>query len=154
QSGHRAMFLLHLGSGSLWAILYLLHQIISIRTKRFMKRNAKRAVVVFAFAVLLMGVFRSILSAEPAEPLEREAYLMGTSFDSILYETGREKGIRDSEAILKIIEETEQQLSTWRESSEVSQLNRQPLNTEMLMSPSLCELVQRLQRISSFTEGT
>jgi FAD:protein FMN transferase len=107
----------------------------------------------FLVISIVTGFFHSISFADGPEPTEREVYLMGTSFHLVLYEKDREKGIRDLEELVRTVEATENQLSTWRPESELSRLNKQPVSEPFLLSPSLCSLWEKLESWVSETGG-
>src|SRR3990172_11430508 len=88
----------------------------------------------------------AFLALAPAvRPIEREIFLMGTSLRVTLFTADREQGIRDTESLIRIVEETEQQLSTWRSDSELSHLNQQALNQPFEASASLFLLLLKLK---------
>lgn len=74
----------------------------------------------------------------------RKVYLMGTQGTLVTYSHSRQSGFEQLEAFLRILEETEQELSTWRTNSDLSRLNRQPLQTPFLANKSLCRLFSDL----------
>ena len=98
-------------------------------------------------------LFASFVFAE-IEPIEREVYLMGTSLRIALYEGEREKGLQDLESLIRTVEEAEEQLSTWRPSSELSRINQLEILHPHLLSPSLCELMVRIGDWVRLTGGT
>jgi len=63
-------------------------------------------------------------SAADKEPVERTAYLMGTSAHLVTWDETREEGLRRLERALGELEATEAELSTWREDSAITALNR------------------------------
>ncbi len=96
----------------------------------------------------------SFLLFHPAgEPMEREVYLMGTILRITSYAQERERGIREMEAAVRVIEKTEMELSTWRPQSEFSRLNSQPAGIPFSLSPSTCALMQKLDRWVKVTHG-
>lgn len=106
-------------------------------TMRRLKRDSLLLSLVYLLFVSLAGA---------AEPLERDVYLMGTSFQVVLYESDRNKGLEDLEALVRIVEEAEDQLSTWRPESELSRLNEQPISKPFHLSPPLCALWKKLEK--------
>jgi thiamine biosynthesis lipoprotein len=98
-------------------------------------------------------LFPNLTTADSPELLEREVYLMGTSFHIALYESDREKALSDLEAIIKVVEETENQLSTWKPNSELSTLNQFPLSKPFAMSSSLCAMWENMEPWVSQTDG-
>lgn len=104
--------------------------------------------VALSILVLAPPVF-----SQTSEPFQREVYLMGTTLRISLYETDRNRAVAESEEMVRVIENAEQQLSTWKENSEVSVLNRQPVNSKFMLSPDLCSLMQKLQVYMQNTNG-
>ncbi len=88
-----------------------------------------------------------------AEPIEREVYLMGTILRISSYAQDRERGIREMESAVRMIEQTEAELSTWRPESEFSRLNAQPAGVPFSLSPSTCVLMEKLDRWVKVTHG-
>lgn len=58
-----------------------------------------------------------------------------------------------SEEVVKSIEETEQQLSTWRPTSELSRLNAQPVGKPFPATASLCRLMRNLREEVEQSKG-
>lgn len=154
ETGRQAMLWIHLVSGSIWVMGYAAHQFASIRVKRRMRLQREHAILAIAAAALLMATAGRLAAHDvDIEPLEREAYLMGTQLHLALYEKDAQSALVHSEAILHAVEETESQLSTWKTDSELSGLNRQPVLQQFQMSPSLCDLMLRTNRWVTATEG-
>ena len=74
----------------------------------------------------------------------REVYLMGTRCTLTTFAPDRQAGLQQIETHLRILEETEQELSTWKDESALSRLNRQPLGTPFQAGTTLCRLFQDL----------
>jgi len=72
--------------------------------------------------------------------VERQAYLMGTSVRLVAYDARREAGLNRLEGALRALEDTEQELSTWRADSDISVLNRTPVGTPWRASARLCRM--------------
>ena len=79
---------------------------------------------------------------------------MGTSFHLTLYESQHEKGLQDLEELVRTVETTENQLSTWKSDSEISRLNRLPVAEAFTLSPSLCVLWRNLEFWVNRTGGS
>jgi len=90
--------------------------------------------------LLLLAAGRSLPSNSPQVEVTRQVYLMGTWCTLATYAISRQSGLQQLEAFLRILEETEQELSTWREDSALSRLNRQPIQVPFVAGPSLCRL--------------
>ena len=88
-----------------------------------------------------------------AEPVEREVYLMGTSFRIALYEPDRAKGIRDLERLIEIVEQTEAELSNWRDSSDLSRFNQAEVLRPYAMSSPACDLFAKISEFVRMTGG-
>lgn len=86
--------------------------------------------------------------------LERSVSLMGTTLHMTLYEPDRNRALVQSEEWIRIVEDAEQELSNWRESSELSRFNRNPVGLPFELSASLCRLIPQLQTWTAKTEGT
>ena len=71
-----------------------------------------------------VGVGARPLSHESTQVV-REVYLMGTRATLIVASDDRAAGLRQLEGMLEVRETTERELSTWRDDSLLSQLNRQ-----------------------------
>lgn len=96
-----------------------------------------------------------ILLTQAAEPsvLERDVALMGTNLHITLYEPDRDRALQQSEEWIQIVEDAEQELSNWRDSSEISGLNRAPIGNAFKLSENLCRLLPELQKWVSKTDG-
>lgn len=82
------------------------------------------------------------LSASGAGPelVTRDVYLMGTRAQLATYAATREKGLATLASALDVLERVEHELSTWRESSDISALNRHPVGSPWPARPSLCRM--------------
>lgn len=83
--------------------------------------------------------------SRPLRQIERQVYLMGTRAVLVVYAPAREEGLEDLERFIGFLERTEQELSTWRRDSVLSNLNRHPLGVPFLLPPALCRLFAELQ---------
>jgi thiamine biosynthesis lipoprotein len=72
----------------------------------------------------------------------RDAYLMGTRVHLAIYAAARTEGIATLDAALRILENTERELSTWREDSDISALNRHPVGEPWRASSSICRVLE------------
>lgn len=84
-------------------------------------------------------------TAPGIEPFTRQAYLMGTTLTLTIYEEDEVHALSVSGEIIKTVEETEDQLSTWRPASELSRINAQPPGKPFPMTGSLCRLMRTLR---------
>ncbi|MBI4456781.1 MAG: FAD:protein FMN transferase [Acidobacteria bacterium] len=78
-------------------------------------------------------------SRQPLE-VQRQVYLMGTRATLATYSIDRKSGLQQLEFFIEILEKTEQELSTWRPDSVLSQLNRQPVAVPFALNASACRL--------------
>lgn len=87
------------------------------------------------------------------EPTEREVSLMGTILRIHSFDSDRNRALQHTEAWIKLVEQTEEQWSNWRSTSEISQLNQHPLNSSFHLSEELCAMIPVLQRYNLQTKG-
>ena len=82
------------------------------------------------------------LSAQdtPAIFVTRDVYLMGTRAQLSAYAATRDSGLATLESALKALENAEEELSTWRRSSQISALNRHPVGEPWTATPRLCRM--------------
>ncbi|MBI2838614.1 MAG: FAD:protein FMN transferase [Acidobacteria bacterium] len=78
---------------------------------------------------------------------------MGTTFRVSIFDENRKRAIEQSEAMLRIVEEAENQLSTWRPGTELSQLNRMPPRRALPLNPPLCDLFLKVRDWVLLTGG-
>ena len=101
-----------------------------------MKRSALKAVAL----LVLTGCIAVSAQGTGAVFVSRDVYLMGTRAQLSSYAPTRETGLAMLESALAVLEDVEGELSTWRESSDISSLNRQPIGAPWLATPRLCRL--------------
>ncbi|MBI2189634.1 MAG: FAD:protein FMN transferase [Acidobacteria bacterium] len=87
------------------------------------------------------------------EFVTRDAYLMGTRAQLAVFAPTRDAGLSTLGTALDVLEATEQELSTWRKSSDVSALNRQPVGQPWHASASLCRTFEEVWRWQAATGG-
>lgn len=82
------------------------------------------------------------LSAEDTSLVlvSRDVYLMGTRARLSAYAETHDRGHETLESALEALETTEQELSTWRQSSQISALNRYPVGEAWTATPRLCRM--------------
>ena len=85
--------------------------------------------------------------------VRRDVYLMGTRASLQAYAPDRPTGLNRIEGFLRILEATEEELSTWQTDSAISRLNRHPLGESFHLSSSLCDLFPRLKTWTDRTGG-
>jgi FAD:protein FMN transferase len=76
----------------------------------------------------------------PLQLVDRDVYLMGTRAKLAVYARTREKGLATLQTALAVLENTESELSTWRDSSDISTLNRQAVGVPWTANPRLCRM--------------
>jgi thiamine biosynthesis lipoprotein len=85
--------------------------------------------------------------------VSRDAYLMGTRAQLSVHAAQREDGLAKLETALTALEDTEEELSTWRESSAISALNRHTIGQPWTMSGRLCRMFADVWRWQRETDG-
>ena len=90
--------------------------------------------------------------ADPAL-VERSAYLMGTRVRLLVWDGSRAGGLARLEGALTTLEQTESELSTWRDDSAISALNRSPVGTPWPASPAICHLFAALSEWQALSGG-
>lgn len=106
-----------------------------------------------AIAAALLAGAMSGGSAAPIEPVARQVYVMGTSATLSTYDSDRARGVARLERLLTAIESTEQQLSTWRDASEISRVNAAAGAGPVRLSDALCRTTGELARWVGETGG-
>ncbi len=105
-------------------------------------------------AVAMTVAMTAALSAQGASQLVvRDVYLMGTRASLATYATTRDAGLTALQSALAALEHTEAELSTWRDTSEMSRLNRQPIGTPWRATPGVCRLLDEVRRWHLATGG-
>ena len=114
-----------------------------------MKRAALKAVA----PLVLMGCV--VLSAQNTSTVfvSRNVYLMGTRAQLSTYAATRDGGLATLESALAVIEDAEEELSTWRPSSQISAFNRHPLGEPWTATPRLCRMFGDVWEWHRATEG-
>lgn len=74
----------------------------------------------------------------------RDAYLMGTRVHLAAYAAGRASGMATLERALRVLEDTERELSTWRGDSAIAALNRHPVGRPWPASLATCRMLARV----------
>ena len=89
----------------------------------------------------------------PAQKLEFTCAAMACEFAVILNRTDGQQAASAAIEALNSLESLEQQMSVYRESSEVSGINRQADARDIAVDPSLFQLLKRAQSLSTNTDG-
>ena len=85
--------------------------------------------------------------------VERSAYLMGTRVRLLTWDGSRGGGLARLERALATLEETEGELSTWRDDSAIAALNRSPVGTPWPASPAICRMFAALSEWQASSGG-
>ncbi len=103
-------------------------------------------------ALLLAGAVG--FGSNPRQIVEREIYLMGTRARLVVSAASREEGLEALDRAVTVIEATETELSTWRDESAVTALNRQSVGSPWHASPRLCATFAKLYHWHAETRGS
>jgi len=79
---------------------------------------------------------------------------MGTEACLEIYSENRESGLNQLGQFLAILEETEAELTTWREESPISRFNTSPLGANFLLETGLCRLFGKLVNLHAISQGS
>lgn len=96
---------------------------------------------------------QSCRAAEPAAHVTRTAWLMGTRARIDVEGRSRAEAIDASEAVLRVMSRAEERLSTWREDSELTRLNRLPPGITGRPDRDLAALLAEVASWVSRTDG-
>ena len=101
------------------------------------------------------GPVISLTAAQLDEPVrvERTVFLMGTFATFVTETVDRETGLEKLERMVRVIERTEGELSTWREDSVLSAVNRQPVGAPFSVPAATCGLLSRVAQWHAETNG-
>lgn len=98
-----------------------------------------------------VAVAKAGRDGDPPREVTREVYLMGTRATLTTRDADRHRALERLEALLHALEDTDAQLSTWRDQSEISRLNASAGSGPVALSPSLCTLFREIDRWSAET---
>ncbi|OFW01786.1 MAG: hypothetical protein A3I61_05795 [Acidobacteria bacterium RIFCSPLOWO2_02_FULL_68_18] len=87
------------------------------------------------------------------ELVTRDVYLMGTRARLATPDPTRERGLATLATALDVLERAERELSTWRESSAISALNRHPVGVPWHAGPTLCRTFEEVWRWHAASGG-
>ena len=76
--------------------------------------------------------------------VERTVFLMGTLATLVGESSDRSSGVERLDRMVRLIEETEADLSTWRGDSLLSQFNRQPVGTWLNVPRPVCAVLNQV----------
>jgi FAD:protein FMN transferase len=94
----------------------------------------------------------ALLAAGPVE-VERTVYLMGTRATLAVKAPDRVVALRQLDRMVRSLEQTEATLSTWRQSTELGRLNRQPVGEPFEVGSDVCALWPILTHWHQKTDG-
>ena len=108
--------------------------------------------------LLCLGAAACGLAAAPAplrQPVrvERTVFLMGTVATFVAEAINRDTGLAKLERMVRVIEQTEAELSTWRDDSVLSAVNRQPVGEPFSVPDETCSLLARVAEWHAATGG-
>jgi len=87
------------------------------------------------------------------DPITREAVLMGTRARLVAFANVRSDSLATLDLALSVIEATDRELSTWRDDSDVSVLNRWTIGDPWLATGRWCSLLSDLYALHALTGG-
>lgn len=90
---------------------------------------------------------------DPARLFSREVHLMGTRAVLSVQADSRASGLAVLDTALTALEQAEAELSTWRPSSAISILNRQPVGQPWTATPRLCHMFSEVWAWRRATDG-
>lgn len=107
----------------------------------------------FIGVLLLGGTVLANINPLVEESVERKVYLMGTQATLMTLTTNRDAGLRSLDRMLKILEATERDLSTWDDNSLLTDLNQCPIGQAWHAPRDLCDLFEELFKWHWATDG-
>lgn len=119
-----------------------------------MKPFSARTVGFVQLVAALVSVSVSAVASRGPARVERQVYLMGTLATLVTYDADRDASLRRLEDMVRILEETEAELSTWRTDTVLAELNRQPVGIPWNAPPPLCTLLGEIEFWHRETERT
>lgn len=139
----------HLLSGAMFSTSYLAHLVIGLRGER-----RQWSVPPVLVALLLCGaVLGGRGRAFSAGHVSRQAYVMGTLATLTTAADSRTEGLASLETMLRTLEETEAELSTWRSETMLARVNAQPIGVPYLLDGQSCGLFQTVWHWQRETRG-
>jgi thiamine biosynthesis lipoprotein len=107
-------------------------------------------------ATALVAAVTCVASVSGAGPeaVVRDVFLMGTRARLAIWAPNRPDGLDTLNRALRVLEGTEAELSTWRDDSVISRLNRQPVGNPFRVGDQLCETFAAIYEWHAATAGT
>ncbi len=151
----------HVATSLLFAVGYGAHLVVGWRIRSpepaAPRRPASRPAAPAALGALLAlaGPVTGSADAQPASPVrvERTVLLMGAPARFVTEAPDRAAGLAKLERMVRVVEATEADLSTWRDDSALSRLNRRPVGAPAPAAPAVCDLLDRLSAWHDATGG-
>ena len=112
-----------------------------------------RTIVAWTTAVFIAAPSGSVPDARDWLQVQQGVALMGTRVTLTSYAASRADGLGALEVKIRSLEDSEAQLSTWRHTSAMSQLNRLPLGVAGALEAPLCSLFDQLRQWQRKTSG-
>ncbi len=100
-----------------------------------------------------LGTQGPSLPSGALEQIERQVDSMGTLLRLTVEAASRDEALAASEAAISAVRRVEQRLSTWREDSELSRLNRAPVGEVRELSSALAQDLERARHWWQKTQG-
>ena len=122
-------------------------------TRLARRRTAARLACLGATVCGLAAAPARAVEVENPVRVERTVFLMGTLATFVAEAIDRETGLAKLERMVRIVEETEAELSTWRGDSVLSALNRRPLGEALRLPGETCALLARVADWRAATGG-
>ncbi|MBI1873004.1 MAG: FAD:protein FMN transferase [Acidobacteria bacterium] len=137
----------HLVSAAIFSASYLAHLVIGLG-REHRRWSAPPVLVAFAVCTVI-----SIGRAPSAQYVSRQAYLMGTLATLTTVADTRAAGLASLDTMLRTLEETEAELSTWRANTTLARVNAHPIGVPYLLDRQTCELVRTVWYWQRETRG-
>ncbi|MFB2706943.1 FAD:protein FMN transferase [Marinobacter shengliensis] len=114
-----------------------------------------RVVVIGVFMTLIMAALAGCSFQEKEKVWEISGGIFGTTYHiNVVLPEDRERLQTLAQGIQKELEAVDASMSTWKQDSELSRLNRKQDQSEWTeLSPALFEVIQRSQEIAELTDG-
>lgn len=107
-----------------------------------------RSLLVVIFAVLMLAPLPA-----SAEWLQTEEAIMGTAIEVQVWADDREQGKAAMSAVIDEMHRIDGLMSTWKDNSEISRVNREAAAAPALASEELRMLIRKAEQISERTRG-
>lgn len=145
----RVLVVVHVASGVLFFLAYLVHLVVSFRVRRLLAPAAVTVLPIVTWAAVSVGR----PDGRPLEEVTRDVFLMGTRSTLATWAADRSSGLARLERFLRALEETEAELSTWRQDTRLSVVNRTRPTQAAGLSPPLCAVFREIDRWYRETDG-